>query len=64
MHRTFTVIETNYSKSEEWYQVCQPPSSPTGPQQVKRGAEDGKGESGEEAAGGAESGASLLSTSN
>lgn len=36
------------------------PPSPAGSQQAKGGAEDGEGESGEEAAGGAESGSSLI----
>ena len=38
-------------------------SAAAGSQQAKRGAEDGQGERGEEAAGGAEGGASLASYS-
>lgn len=42
-------------------QTSEPSSVSPGSQQVKGGTEDGKGESGEEAAGGAESGRSLIS---
>lgn len=57
----YSVKKQNPNKNEEKWQISESLSTPSGSQQAKRGAEDSKGESGEEAAGGAASGASRLS---
>lgn len=57
--RILTLIKKGKKRNKKsWSKYLNPPP---GSQQAKRGTEDSKGESGEEAAGGAESGASLLS---